>query len=1026
MYRFIRLVLFTSLVAGNGLPIARSHEHGLNAQPAGEQKSSTPAGQDPWRAILSHSSLTVGDRMLIKELRPWLDPEDYRALDPRRRKQLLLYASNRLHGAQPLARCWAPDTPESLLFAFHSVEEAAIARRQTRKANQFFKRWSRTANDGAGQSVQGQPITLSWSIVPDGTPIEGNPAIGDSDDPSSLRARLAEIYGGDDGPPAQQPWFPILQELFDTIGAQIGISYRYEPNDDGRPLDAINRGKRGVRGDLRIGGHAIDGSGDTLAYNYFPDHGDMIIDTSDDWFENVSENSLRLVNTLAHEHGHGLGLEHVCPVDNTKLLEPLINTGFRGMQFDEIYTLQRWYGDAFERHGEARDNDSLARACELEVLPGSPFSLQWLSIDDNADIDYFCFPVAAGSQLSARIIPSEAVYLEGPEGGQGCSAGAIFDSSNRHNLALQLVDQAGQVLATSDAAPAGEPEEFTRITIPGGGKHFLKITGDETDAAQLYRLEIDLMEPAAMIEAHRVVIVNESYAPANGRIEPGETVELGIELTNVGGVPGENVRATLSAPDMPDRITGFTTTREYGRLPPQEVVGRSFILAVHGECGDILSLRLAVEAENGFSRLIPVEMALGEITVLLEEQFGDSGGSPLPPGWASGVTGSGTGWTRSDAGNLSVRAETPPALGTSFLTSPAVNIGSEDTVVRFKHYLDTEASESNAEAGFDGGVLEVSRDGGAWEDIEDAGGRFTEGPYNRILSEAYQNPLPGRRAWSGSLGWVTSVVRLPAGLASSDLRFRWILGHDTSEAEEGWYLDDISVSSASCAGTRPIVRMDLINGEASEFLPQGLAQLNFSTPLPSGTDLTLPLLTAGSATPGEDTRSLDQVVLPAGTSRLELTFRPIRDRKAEGMEILEISLDPSLVVPQGISVAVVTIADTPYGAWAHPRLGPGPASSPDSDFDLDGWLNLEEYAWQSDPASPQSRPVPGIRRAGNFLYLDFPRDSLPPFLSVRVETSDDLKTWTDQQAESLPDGFRLPLNGPQGFVRLSYEEVFPP
>ena len=184
----------------------------------------------------------------------------------------------------------------------------------------------------------------------------------------------------------------------------------------------LHRGQRGIRGDLRLGGHFIDGTRDTLAYNYFPDHGDMVIDTSDSWFEDLSNNSQRLVNTFTHEHGHGLGLEHVCPIDNTKLLEPFINTGFRGMQFDEIYTLQRWYGDPFEQHGNARDNDTIQRAYELDVAAGSPFSFHWLSIDDNTDIDYFALSIPAGAQLTARIIPSSAVYLEGEEGARGCSA----------------------------------------------------------------------------------------------------------------------------------------------------------------------------------------------------------------------------------------------------------------------------------------------------------------------------------------------------------------------------------------------------------------------------------------------------------------------------------------------------------------------------------------------------------------------------------------------------------------------------
>ena len=216
-----------------------------------------------------------------------------------------------------------------------------------------------------------------------------------------------------------------------------------------------------------------------------------------------------------------------------------------------------------------------------------------------------------------------------------------------------------------------------------------------------------------------------------------------------------------------------------------------------------------------------------------------------------------------------------------------------------------------------------------------------EGAYNRTLSEAYQNPLPGRRAWSGSLGWITTVIRFPSGFSTTDLRFRWTLGHDTSEAEEGWHIDNITVSSVSCAATKPIVRMDVLHAEASEFLPLGVARINFSTPLPTGANLPLPLISAGSATPGEDTPSFDNAVIPVGLSSFEMALRPVQDNQAEGTEILELSLDPQFVVPQGISPARITILDTPYGDWAHAHLGPGPASAPSSDFDFDGYsLNV--------------------------------------------------------------------------------------
>ena len=82
-----------------------------------------------------------------------------------------------------------------------------------------------------------------------------------------------------------------------------------------------------MRGDIRISGHYIDGNSNTLAYNYYPDTGDMVIDTGDNYFNSTFSDSIRLFNVLQHEHGHGLALPHVCPMNETKLMEPTADQG---------------------------------------------------------------------------------------------------------------------------------------------------------------------------------------------------------------------------------------------------------------------------------------------------------------------------------------------------------------------------------------------------------------------------------------------------------------------------------------------------------------------------------------------------------------------------------------------------------------------------------------------------------------------------------------------------------------------------
>ena len=106
-----------------------------------------------------------------------------------------------------------------------------------------------------------------------------------------------------------------------------------------------------------------------------------------------------------------------------------------------------------------------------------------------------------------------------------------------------------------------------------------------------------------------------------------------------------------------------------------------------------------------------------------------------------------------------------------------------------------------------GGVLEISINGGAFQDILAAGGSFAAGGYNGTLSGStigYNNPLAGRQAWGGStlgfadgLQWFETAVNLPAAARGQSVRFRWRIGTtDFANFGNGWYIDTVSVGTA--------------------------------------------------------------------------------------------------------------------------------------------------------------------------------------------------------------------------------------
>ncbi|MER3632600.1 MAG: hypothetical protein C4325_10920, partial [Blastocatellia bacterium] len=63
-------------------------------------------------------------------------------------------------------------------------------------------------------------------------------------------------------------------------------------------------------------------------------------------------------------------------------------------------------------------------------------------------------------------------------------------------------------------------------------------------------------------------------------------------------------------------------------------------------------------------------------------------------------------------------------------------------------------------------MLEISVNGGAFQDILSAGGSFITNGYNSMLGAGTNNPIANRNAWTGnSLGYLTTTARLPASAA---------------------------------------------------------------------------------------------------------------------------------------------------------------------------------------------------------------------------------------------------------------------
>jgi uncharacterized repeat protein (TIGR01451 family) len=846
-------------------------------------------------------------------------------LSDEQREPLARYAAQLATADTPRIKCWSPDTPPELVFAYQRVEQKiAEAGGMSLQALQIATHWSRTATNGTGQGTQGQPVTIRWSIVPDGTSIPATDS-GESSDPSNLRARMAAIYGGSaTGDPAAQPWFSVFQAVFDNLAALSGLRFVYEPNDDGVTIDGFTSssdwGVTGVRGDIRISGHAIDGNSGVLAYAYYPDNGDVVIDTNDSYIATITNNSIRLRNIMEHEIGHSLGLDHVCPINQTKLMEPFISTAYRGSQFDDILSQQRNYGDPLEVHGSLRNNDSSANATALPLVAGTTSSWEWLSIDDSTDTDFFSITATTQQQLTVRIIPSDPIlpadpntdtYLEGSQNSDGsCSTGTAFDPTTQQDLVLDLLASNGSTVTTAaPTMPAGATEEIGSFQIPANGTHYIRVRGGSADRAQLYRMEVLLAQavPAPLVSIASVRLDAESNSGGNGVPDPGETVRLGITLTNDGTLAASGLTAILTAPGG---STLFDASKSYGTLGVGASAEQLFTFAPGGTAGQEIELSLALSA-SGYSEVLTIPLVLGSISggTTINQSF--DGASTLPAGWSQSVSGAGSPWVIStNFSNSAPNSAYSPSVGAqgeALLVSPSVSIGTPGGILEFRHRYDLETR-------WDGGVLEASLDGGAWFDLLNSAASVEAGGYNNTIRQNAVSSIDGQQAWTGSSGsFVTSRIALPAAWAGSTVRFRWRLVHDDTAATAGWNVDDVTFTSEAPTADpfRPFVSLTASGNALSESSPASPVTLTLTTPLPLVQAVSVTLDVSGTADAADLDGSLT-LVLPIGQTSVSTQITAQADGLVEGAESLTLAIPPAApgfaaAAPSSVSI---NIADT--------------------------------------------------------------------------------------------------------------------
>lgn len=311
-------------------------------------------------------------------------------------------------------------------------------------------------------------------------------------------------------------------------------------------------------------------------------------------------------------------------------------------------------------------------------------------------------------------------------------------------------------------------------------------------------------------------LVAEGCGPGNGVIDPGEDVTVNFAITNIGPGATQNLVVTL----LPTGGVTFPSgPQSYPPIGSGETVGANFSFSNNASCGDTITLTFHLQEGDTDLGNVSIPFTLGVLQTsapTFTENFDGVPAPVLPAGWTTARSSTATGtaalWVTSSTANDTAPNSAFGAGGTvqsdSSLTSPIVAVPNAPATGSNPGVRLTFRNNYNTEATFDGARLEISIDGGAFQEIISAGGNFLEGGYNGAIGNT-DSIFTGLPAWTGnSGGFITTTVVLPASSYGHNAQFRWHAAYDTGTNPGGIRIDTVSLYAATrlcCSGACVLV-----------------------------------------------------------------------------------------------------------------------------------------------------------------------------------------------------------------------------
>ena len=396
-----------------------------------------------------------------------------------------------------------------------------------------------------------------------------------------------------------------------------------------------------------------------------------------------------------------------------------------------------------------------------------------------------------GDNVEAFDVPVACEFLgAAPESATICAGDdAIYD--------IQIGEAfASPVTLSTIAPPAGTSSGFDPnpvVTVPGGSQLTLGSTGGLT--AGTYGFDVRGDDTVATFDLGVELVVFDSApgavtltAPTDGAMDQDVNPTLEWTAAPGGGTYSIEVATDMAFSDVVDSASGVASTSYLVATSLDSATSFYWRVASENPCGSE-----PFGSPSSFTTAVaPGDCPIG---IVAQETYSEDfeGGAGT---WThSAGTGTDT-WAlvgdNTHSGTSAFHGDDISSISDQYLVSPAVDLPAEGDPItmRFWNYQELEDSTGGC---FDGGVLEISDNGGAtWTRLE---AELLTDPYDGEVDGGFSNPIAGSNAWCGDpQDWLESAVDVGAWAAET-VQFRFRLATDSSVNHPGWWIDDFAIQT---------------------------------------------------------------------------------------------------------------------------------------------------------------------------------------------------------------------------------------